>query len=72
MVQYASQVFKGIHHRLVVTDPDLSRFESPPDPKLGSPGRYIHVRHCGGLPIVLLQLKDASSPIREEKGIHSR
>ena len=32
--------------------------ESPLDPQEGLPGRYINVRHCGGLSIVLLQLKD--------------
>ena len=28
------------------------------DPQAGGPGRYINVRHCGGLSMVLLQLKD--------------
>ena len=32
-------------------------FESPLDPLAGWPGRYINVQHCGGLSMVLLQLK---------------
>ena len=32
-------------------------FESPLDPQADWPGRYINVR-CGGLSMVLLQLKD--------------
>ena len=47
---------------LVVTMPGsqagVRRFESPLDPQAGLPGRYINVRRCGGLPMVLLQLKD--------------
>ena len=31
---------------------------SPLDPQAGWPGRYINVRRCGGLSMVLLQLKD--------------
>ena len=33
------------------------RFESPLDPHAGLPGRYIHVRRCGGMFIIFLQLK---------------
>ena len=36
----------------------VRRFESPLDPQAGWPGRYINVRRCGGLSMVLLQLKD--------------
>ena len=31
---------------------------SPLDPQAGWPGCYINVLHCGGLSVVLLQLKD--------------
>ena len=36
----------------------VRRFESPLDPQAGWPGRYINVQHCGGMSMVLLQLKD--------------
>ena len=36
----------------------VCRFESPLDPQAGWPGRYKNVRHCGGLSMVFLQLKD--------------
>ena len=35
-------------------------------------GLYINVRRCGGLSIVILQLKGPLGTIREEKGISSR
>ena len=52
----------GIRRGLVVTMPGsqacVRRFESPLDPYADWPGRSINVRRCGGLPMVLLQLKD--------------
>ena len=33
-------------------------FESPLDPQAGWPGRYINLRRCGGLSLVLMQRKD--------------
>ena len=33
-------------------------FESPMDPQAVLPRRYINVRHCGGLSMVRLQIKD--------------
>ena len=33
-------------------------FECPLDSQAGWPGRYINVRRCGGLSMVLLQLRD--------------
>ena len=33
-------------------------FESPLDNQVGWPGRYIHVRRCGGLSMVILQLNN--------------
>ena len=59
-LEFAGKV--GIRRGLVVTMPGsqtwVRRFESPLDPQAGWPGRYINVRHCGGLSMVLLQLKD--------------
>ena len=52
----------GIRCGLVVMMPGsqawVRRFETPLDPQAGWPGRYINVRCCGGLSMVLLQLKD--------------
>ena len=52
----------GIRRGLVVTMPGsrawVRRFESPLDPQAGWPGRYINVRCCWRLSMVLLQLKD--------------
>ena len=52
----------GIRRGLVVTMPGsqawVRKFESPLDHQAGWPGRYINVRRCGGLSMVLLQLKD--------------
>ena len=45
------------------------RFESPLDPHAGWPSRYVSVRRCGGLTIILLQLKYPLGTIREEYGI---
>ena len=43
------------------------------DPQAGWPGRYMNVWRCGGLPMVLQQLKDPLvGTILEEKGISSR
>ena len=36
----------------------VRRFVSPLDSHAGWPGCYINVRRCGGLPMVLMQLKD--------------
>ena len=36
----------------------VHRFGSPLDPEAGWPGLYINVRHCEGLSMVLLPLKD--------------
>ena len=36
----------------------LSTPHSPPLSQVGWPGRYINVRHCGGMSIVLVQKKD--------------
>ena len=42
-------------------------------PKIaGWPGRYINVRQCGRLSMVLLQLKDPLELFEKEKGISSR
>ena len=50
---------------LVVTMPDsqaqVRRFNSPLDPHAGKPGHHINVWHCGGLCMVLLQLKHHKS-----------
>ena len=54
--------FRGIRRGLVVTMPGsqawVCKLESPLDPQAGWPGRYINVRGCGGLSMILLQLKD--------------
>ena len=59
---YLTSDRSGIRRGLVVTMPGsqarVRRFESPLDPQAGWPGRYINVRHCRGLPMVLLQQKD--------------
>ena len=56
------QLDPGIRRGLVVTMPGsqarVRRFESPLDPQVGWPGCYINVRRCGGLSMVILQLKD--------------
>ena len=61
---------------LVVTMPGsqarVCRFKSPLDPQAGWPGCYINVWHCGGLSVLLLQLKDPLGTIWEEKGISSQ
>ena len=53
---------QGIRRGLVVTMPGsqawVRRFESPLDSQADGPGRYINVRRCGELPVVLLQQKD--------------
>ena len=36
----------------------VRRFDSPLDPQAGWPGRYINVRRCRGLSMVLMQLTD--------------
>ena len=36
------------------------------------PGHYINMRHCGGLSMVFLQLKDPLVLFDKEKGISSR
>ena len=52
----------GIRRGLVVTMPGsqawVRRFESPLDPQAGLPGRYINLRRCGGLSMVLPQPED--------------
>ena len=42
----------------VQTIKQVRRFESLLHPQACWPGRFIKVRRCGGLPMVLLQLKD--------------
>ena len=55
-------ICRGIRGGLVVTMPGsqvrVRRFESPLDLQAGWPGRFINVRRCWGLSVVLLQLKD--------------
>ena len=61
-VNWCSRFLRGIRLGLVVTMPGsqawVCKFESPLDIQVSCPGFYINVRLCGGLSMVLLQLKD--------------